>query len=94
MWLRTDEARCQHCHELAQESLETAAGDERVASGISSVQRSARFDLADRLQVMFARQNPLNDNLSVYSDLLNCGIAEIDWHEIAESFLDECQADD
>ena len=94
VWLRTDEARLQHCHELANESLEVAAGGESYTSGISDIQRSARFELADRLRAMIDRQNPLNDDSSVYADLLNAGIAEVDWHEIAESFLDECQADD
>ena len=33
--------------------------------------------------------NPLTVTGTLYSDLLNAAISEIDWHELADAFLEE-----
>ena len=45
--------------------------------------------LASSLKDWIEEQNPLADDASVFADLLNSALSEIDWHEIAENFLSE-----
>jgi hypothetical protein len=33
--------------------------------------------------------NPLTDGASMFTDLLNAALSEVDWHEIAEAFLED-----
>ena len=45
--------------------------------------------LASSLKNWIEEQNPLADDASVFADLLNSALSEIDWQEIAENFLAE-----
>jgi hypothetical protein len=47
------------------------------------------FLLADALKEYVESQNPLADRASMFSDLLTAALAEADWHEVAEAFLQE-----
>src|SRR3954447_22707483 len=49
--------------------------------------------LAGQLKEELSESNPL-DEPSLYSDLLWAALGEVDWHEIAESYLDEVEDDD
>lgn len=49
---------------------------------------SADVALADTIKEMVEEGNPLADSASVYSDLLNGAIEEIDFREIAANFID------
>ena len=48
-----------------------------------------RYDLSHQLKEWIEEQNPLNDNADLFSDLLNAALSEVDWYEIAESFLND-----
>ena len=45
--------------------------------------------LATGLSDWIGEMNPLSDQASLFCDLLNAALAEVDWHEIAENFLTE-----
>lgn len=49
----------------------------------------ACYQLANELKEMIEDGNPLAGEASVYSDLLNASISEVNWKEIANSFLEE-----
>ena len=45
--------------------------------------------LAANLKDWIEEQNPLIESASLFSDLLNSALSEVDWQEIAENFLAE-----
>ena len=45
--------------------------------------------LSSNLKDWIESQNPLVDSASLFTDLLNSALSEIDWQEIAENFLAE-----
>lgn len=49
---------------------------------------TATVDLADQLKDMVEENNPLNDQSSMYTDLLNAAISEVDFMEIANNYLE------
>jgi hypothetical protein len=49
---------------------------------------------ADELKESVAEGNPLADESSLYADLLSAAISEVDWFEIARSYLDDVEDED
>jgi len=45
--------------------------------------------LASNLKDWIESQNPITESASVFVDLLNSALSQIDWQEIAENFLAE-----
>ena len=45
--------------------------------------------LASSLKDWIESQNPIAENASLFADLLNSALSEVDWQEIAENFLAE-----
>lgn len=45
--------------------------------------------LASGLRNWIEEQNPLTESASLFTDLLNSALSEVDWREIAENFLAE-----
>lgn len=45
--------------------------------------------LASSLKNWIEEQNPIADTASLFNDLLNSALSEVDWQEIAENFLTE-----
>lgn len=45
--------------------------------------------LADLIKEYVEEENPLSENASLYSDLLNSAIGECDWRSIAEHVLED-----
>jgi hypothetical protein len=57
-------------------------------SDVWSQAESAKFNLADELKEQFEEENPIKD-ASVYADLMNAALSEVNWVEIAENLLSE-----
>ena len=47
------------------------------------------YELAQRIKEEIEEGNPLNEEASMYSQLLNSALEEVNWQEIAESLLEE-----
>jgi hypothetical protein len=47
------------------------------------------YEAADILKEWFEDMNPLNDQSSVWNDLLSAALSEVDWYEIAENYISE-----
>lgn len=45
--------------------------------------------LAANLREWIESLNPLAQEASLFTDLLNAALQEVDWHEIADNFLEE-----
>jgi len=77
LWLSNDELSYRTVMEWARESR---AGEDRHDYD------EPRFRLADRLKETLEEDMP-DLGASMWSDLLRAGFAEVDWTEIAESWL-------
>lgn len=49
--------------------------------------RSIQGMLADCLKEWIEEQNPLAETATVFTDLLNAALSEVDWYEVAEHYL-------
>mgnify|MGYP001589187086 CR=1 FL=1 len=87
LWLGNDEDTYRMVTGWADECRKAASQDRNVGSGIWTVEETARIRLADRLKDYIEEENPIGDQASVYVDLLNAAISEVNWQEIAEDFL-------
>lgn len=45
--------------------------------------------LASNLRDWIESQNPITESSSLFTDLINSALSEVDWQEIAENFLSE-----
>ena len=52
------------------------------------------YDLADTLRGMYHENSPLEDEASVYTDLLRAALDEVDWSEIAEHYIEKAKERD
>jgi hypothetical protein len=84
LWIDTDEFTYLSATEMAEE----VAKDGPQAICGTQVFREPQFILAARLKEWFEEMQP-EMAASVWLDLLNAAISEIDWNEIAESYLSE-----
>jgi hypothetical protein len=89
LWLSNDEGTYRHCRSLAREAVNGAEDSSQVRDGIWTIEEATRFQLADALKDFLGELNPLSAQASVFSDLINAALCEVDWHEIADAFLEE-----
>lgn len=88
LWLSNDQGTYDYWREMTREVLRASE-----ATGIFTRAEIARNDLAERLEKAIQENNPCTE-ASLYSDLLNGAIAEIDWHEVATAFLEDIAQDE
>lgn len=89
LWLDNDQGTQEYWKERAQESFDNA-----VLKEFFTRKEQAALDLADVLKI------ELDDNMEemgvpalsgFYADLLNAALSEVNWHEIAKSFIDDLE---
>jgi hypothetical protein len=87
LWLDNDEGTDRYWRDAAQEAYDDAVADK----SFTRTER-ATLDLADRLK------GELDEGMhdagvpelpGFYADLLNAALSEVNWHEIAEAYLDD-----
>jgi hypothetical protein len=89
LWIDNDEASQTRAQELGKEIFKQAPHDENVKNKIWSVCETAKFRLADELKEQFENDNPLSSEASVFSDLINSALSEVNWGEVAQQYLPE-----
>ena len=72
LWLGNDEGSYNACRALAQRCFEEAAADQ-----VLSRKERACYQLANELKEMIEEGNPLASEASLYSDLLNASMSEV-----------------
>lgn len=87
LWIDNERASHECWREAAAEARQEAPTCRQVAEGIWSAENAARFLLADWLKEDITEAAPLTE-ASVYSDLLNAALAEVNWQEIADHLLE------
>ena len=89
LWLTNEEPMYRLCRSLAAEARESAPDCRQVQENIWQADEAATFLLADRLKEYVEQNNPLADSPTMFSDLLSAALSEVDWHEVANAFLEE-----
>jgi len=84
LWMDNDQGSCEFWQEAARETWDGA-----TASAYRTRSEDARYTLADQLKAEYEENTPEIDG--VWMDLLRAAISEVDWDEIADALLDECQ---
>jgi hypothetical protein len=64
-----------------------------VAEWNWSLEDAAACQLADEIREYIEEQNPITD-ASVFADLLNAALSEVNWSEVARHYLAEVIAED
>ncbi|MBA4064543.1 MAG: hypothetical protein C0501_12695 [Isosphaera sp.] len=88
LWLDNDAGTSEYWRDAAREVL---AGAEPT-SQFTRIEE-ARFSLAERLKDELEEGIPCPD-AGLYTDLLNAALGEVDWDEIAASYLEEITEDE
>ena len=86
-WLTNDEDLSRQCRELAAIATDAALNSSLVFEGIWTTAEASRNLLADALREFVGEFNPVADQSSVFADLMDDALGEVDWHELADSFL-------
>ena len=95
LWLSNDEPTYRYWTEEAERQRSEAPSCANVTEGIWSVEDAARFNLADQMKESFETFHPFRgehlakpNEPDVFCDLLDSALSEVDWHEVAEAFLE------
>jgi hypothetical protein len=87
LWLNNDEASQRSWAAAAEKARADAIQHQHVTDNIWTAAEAERFLLADALKNHLEDSSPLTEP-SLYSDLLNAALSEVDWHEVADEFLE------
>ncbi len=88
LWIDNDQATYLHWREETARHVRESDDDEMVGKGIWTAREAARYKLAQQLRDEVTDAAP-DLEASVYSDLLQAALDDVDWIEIAESRLDD-----
>jgi hypothetical protein len=101
LWLENDQGSVEYWRDEARRHRKEAPRCEQVQEGLWTAQQAERFRLADQLKESFEDFHPFRgEHLAkpkdpdVYSELLDAALSEVDWHEVAEAFLDGLEPED
>lgn len=86
LWIDNDEGSYHYWQDRAQEIFDDA--DE--CDDTFSKSDSARLALADALKDEIDEQGAPDLGACMYADLLNAALSEVDWMEIADALLEDC----
>lgn len=90
LWISNEERSYRYWRNRAQE-----AWDDAEATDILTREQVARFELADSLKEQLQEGAPTAEiDGTVYADLLNAALSEVDWDEIAANWLEDVEKDD
>ena len=87
LWLENEERTYFYWRAQAESHRTEAQACDEVKNGIWTTDEAAKFNLADQLKNELENESPISE-ASLYSDLLNAALTEVNWPEVAESFLD------
>jgi hypothetical protein len=86
LWIDNDQGSYSQRQEMAQASWDNAEADRHFTR-----EERATLALAKELEDWIGEMNPLADQASMFTDLLNAALGQVDWHEIAENFLTDVE---
>jgi hypothetical protein len=94
LWMSNDAGSDEHYREMAQEVYGEAEQEARADGSVLFTRNErATLTLADRLKdELEEQQSELTGVTGVFSDLLSAAMSEVDWHEIAEHYIADEEA--
>ena len=90
LWLTNEEGSYRYWRAEAARHRKEAPRHANVRQGIWSVELAERAELAQQMKSEIEEASPLTE-ASIYSDLLNSTLSEVDWHEITGAFLEDIE---
>ena len=86
LWIDNDQTSYNRRHEMSQKAWD----DAEITRGYASQTRedSAKYLLSEALKAWIENASPLQ-RTTVYTDLLNAALGEVNWYEIADTFLED-----
>lgn len=87
LWIDNDQGLQEYWGEIAQEVY-----DDAEATSYGTKKEMAISDLAKRMKDDFQEQMPELDGM--WADLLGAALSEVDWHEVAETRLEDVEEDE
>ncbi len=93
LWLSNDRALYEQAREMAGQAAYDAPEDDNVSDGIWTVQETARFRLADTFKEWVVDDLSPDLGATFAADLLGYALGEVDWHEIADAWLEDVSAE-
>ena len=91
-WLTNDQEMCRRCRQLAVEASHVVLDSSLVFDGNWTTAEATRNLLAGALRELVGELNPFADQTSLFTDLMDSALGEVDWHEIAIEFLKDGSA--
>lgn len=88
LWLTNEQTSYQYWREHARKHRKDARTCANVREGVWSVELAEKTNLARQLREEIEEASPLSEP-SMFSDLLNAALGEVDWHELAAAFLED-----
>ncbi len=79
LWIDNDRGSYEHRRDLTCQIKDSYPDDEEKQA----------YELGDLLKDWISEQNPLSDQASLFVDLINAALSEVNWREIAVNFLSE-----
>jgi hypothetical protein len=92
LWLDNDAPTCAFWHDMAQECWEAAAASQQVGQHGLTRKEFARLELMTRLKEAVHEQCP-DLGACLFADLLSAALSEVDWWELANHYLTDCQGE-
>jgi hypothetical protein len=85
LWLGNEEYSSRYWDAAAQDAYDGAPDCLKTFTK----EEQAVLDLADMLKSEMEEANPLGEGASMFHDMLNAALSEVNWHEIAQHYIDE-----
>lgn len=82
LWMDNERAQYEYYQELAKDTWDAAE-----ATPYSTREQNAKYTLADVLKDQIEDTAPAENDGTVFADLLNAALSEVNWHEIADHYL-------
>src|SRR5712691_7569519 len=78
-WLANDEEISRRCRALVAEASNVVRDSSFVFDGIWTTAEATRNLLADALRELVGELNPVSDQTSLFTDLMDTALGEVDW---------------
>lgn len=88
LWISNDQGT-----EMESRGMANRAWVDAEATKYSTRLEVATAELADKIKDWIEEQNPLASGASMFTDLMNAALDEVDWYEIAKNWLEDVDED-
>ncbi|MFO0890975.1 MAG: hypothetical protein U0790_17760 [Isosphaeraceae bacterium] len=87
LWLGNDEGTYRYWRDAAADAKRPGAVNSTMLQRDMRASAAPKYRLAERLKDEVTEEAPELDG--VFADLLHAALSEVDWHEVAETFLED-----